>query len=360
MSFSFKNFISLLNVAIQNQARDIHLRQDEEPCLRIKNELVPIQTRPLTEEDMQDVIKILLTKEKAQELFQKFELDGSIGIEGLCRVRYNIYRSMGHFSVILRIIKFNIPTLKELNLSSVIESIALAKKGLIIITGVTGSGKSTTLAGMLDFINHHQNSHIITIEDPIEYVYQSKKSRFSQREVGTDTSDFASGLRAALRQDPDVIAIGEIRDTETISTALKAAETGHIVFSTMHTTDSMTTIGRILSMFPANEQEEVRKRLAYNLHATIGQRMLLGKMGQSIVAQEIMISTAGIRDCILGKDDLSRIPGLISQGMGKAINGGQTFDQHIMQLLEKGIISKDVAFEAASSQSDFTQKLFVD
>jgi len=185
-------------------------------------------------------------------------------------------------------------------------------------------------------------------------------SRISQREVGKDTENFSTGLRSALRQDPDVILIGEMRDPVTADIALKAAETGHVVFSTLHTTNTVTTIGRIISMFPTHEQVEVRKRLAENIYAIVGQRMLPGKTGNIVIAQEITITSPGIRDCILGKDDLNRITHIISQGTGKSTNGGQTFDQHIMYLYQKGMITKNVALEAVSSQSDFIQKLLVE
>ncbi len=361
MPFSLKNLSSLLNVAIQHKASDIHIRTDEVPCLRIRGDLVPIQTKTFSAGDISDIIKILLSDEKQYEqLNNKTEIDGAFGIEDLCRVRFNIFRYFGHYGIVLRVINTQVPSLASLDMSKTISRIALQSRGLILVTGATGSGKSTTLAAMIDHINENRSSHIITIEDPIEYLHTQKKSRISQREVGKDTEDFTSGLRSALRQDPDVISIGEMRDPITANIALKAAETGHVVFSTLHTTNTVTTIGRIISMFPAHEQPEVRKRLAENLYAIIGQRMLPGKNGRTVIAQEIMVTSAGIRDCIAGKDDLNRIPQIISQGQGKSTNGGQTFDQHIMFLYQKGFIEKEVALDAVSSQSDFIQKLIVE
>jgi len=361
MGFSLKNLSSLVNVAIQHKASDIHIRTNEMPCLRIRGDLVPVQTKTFTLDDINDIIKIIVTdKDQLASLNSKAELDGAFSIEGLCRVRFNIFRYFNQYGLVLRIINTEIPSLANLDMSKAVAKIALQKRGMILITGATGSGKSTTLAAMINHINENRSSHIITIEDPIEYLHPQKMSRISQREVGRDTEDFTSGLRSALRQDPDVISIGEMRDPVAANIALKAAETGHVVFSTLHTTNTVTTIGRIISMFPAHEQPEVRKRLAENLYAIIGQRMLPGKNGKTVIAQEIMVTSPGIRDCISGKDDLNRIPHVIVQGTGKSTNGGQTFDQHIMYLYQKGFIEKEIALDAVSSQADFIQKLIVE
>lgn len=361
MAFSAKNLASLLTVAIQHKASDVHIRCGEVPCLRIKGELVPIQTKTFTEEDVLDIIKIITEKERNRiDIDKILELDGAYEATDICRVRYNIFRYFSHFGIIMRVIRTQVPSLEELDMPSIVSKIALQKRGLILVTGPTGSGKSTTLASMMNHINENSASHIITIEDPIEFYHPQKKSRISQREVGKDTQNFSTGLRSALRQDPDVISIGEMRDPETVEIALKAAETGHVVFSTLHTTNTLTTIGRIISMFPAHEQAEARKRLAENIYAIIGQRMIPGKNGRVVIAQEIMVTSPGIKDCITGKDDINRIPHIISQGQGKSTNGGQTFDQHIMFLFQKGIISKEVAMESVSSQSDFIQKLLVE
>jgi twitching motility protein PilT len=361
MGFSLKNLSSLLTVAIQHNASDIHIRTNEVPCLRIRGELVPVQTKIFSVEDISDIIKILLAEgNQSAELDRKTEIDGAFGIENLCRVRFNIFRYFGVFGIVLRIVNTQVPSLVSLDMPKILSQIALSRRGMILVTGATGSGKSTTLAAMINHINENSGSHIITIEDPIEYLHPQKMSRISQREVGKDTDDFTSGLYSALRQDPDVISIGEMRDPITANIALKAAETGHVVFSTLHTTNTVTTINRIISMFPSHEQPDARKRLAENLYAIIGQRMLPGKNGRTVIAQEIMVTSPGIKDCIAGKDDINRIPHIISQGLGKSGNGGQTFDQHIMYLLQKGFIEKDVALNAASSQSDFVQKLIVD
>jgi twitching motility protein PilT len=360
MAFTLKNLASLSSVAINHKASDIHLRTNEVPCLRIRGELVPVQTKIFSQTDMNDIVKLLLDKSEISQSDLMAEIDGAYSIPELCRLRFNIYTYFGQIGIVLRIINTQVPTLASLEMPKLIGKIALNRRGLVLITGATGSGKSTTLAAMIDQINENQSSHIITIEDPVEYLHSQKKSRVSQREVGRDTESFSSGLRAALRQDPDVISIGEMRDPETANIALKAAETGHMVLTTLHTTNTVTTIGRIISMFPTHEQNEVRKRLAENLYAVVGQRMLQGKNGRVVIAQEIMVTSPGIRDCISGKDDINRIPLIISQGQGKSTNGGQTFDQHIMYLYQQGLIEKEVALEAVSSQSDFIQKLIIE
>ncbi|MEI8347815.1 MAG: PilT/PilU family type 4a pilus ATPase [Pseudomonadota bacterium] len=361
MAFSLKNLTNLLQVALQHNASDIHLRTEEMPCLRIRGDLIPIQTRQFSKEDMLDIAKILFNND---EIFARIgqinEMDGGFGITDLCRMRYNFFRYSNRIGIVLRIIKTKIPNVDELGIPTLIDKIADCPRGLVLVTGATGSGKSTTLAAMIHHINISRPCHIVTIEDPIEYVHTQIKSRISQREVGLDTIDFPIALRSALRQDPDVILIGEMRDTETISTALKAAETGHTVFSTVHTTDAITTIGRIISMFPSSEQEEVRKRLAENLYATIGQRLLSStKKNGLCVAMEIMINGVGVKECITGKENINRIPEIIAEGRGKGGNGSQTFDQHLMDLFESGLITKETALEAATSQSNFLQKLLV-
>ena len=362
MAFTLKNLTSLLTVAVQNRASDIHIRSNEQPCLRIRGDLVPIQTKAFSLDDIVDIVKIFSTPELdySEMIKQKAEIDGSFSVEGLCRLRFNIFKYFGQLGIVIRIVNTRIPSVADLDIAKVIPQIALQKRGLILVTGATGSGKSTTLAAMINHINENRSTHIITIEDPIEYLHTQKKSRISQREVGKDTPDFTSGLRSALRQDPDIILIGEMRDLATVDIALKAAETGHAVFSTLHTTNAIATIGRIISLYPPHEQPEIRKRLAEALYAVIGQRMLPGKNGKIVVAQEILITTPGVKECIAGKDDISRINTILSGGVSKSNNGSQTFDQHIMSLFQKGIIDKETALEASSSQSDFIQKLTIE
>ena len=361
MAFSEKNLISLVKVAMDNRASDIHLRTDETPCLRIRGEMIPVQTKSFSIDDLKDISQILFKNpEMTARLDQIQEQDGGHDIPELCRLRYNFYRYNGKIGIILRIVLNQIPTIDQLGLKPVIKKIAETHRGLILVTGATGSGKSTTLAAMINHINETRACHIVTIEDPIEYIHPQKRSRISQREIGSDTEDFSLGLRAALRQDPDIILIGEMRDPETITIALKAAETGHMVLSTVHTTNALNTVGRIISMFPKEEQDYVRKRLADNLYATISQRMLRSTQKSVVIAQEIMITNPGIKECISGEEPTSRIPTIIAQGKNKSGVGSQTFDQHIMELYNDGQITKETALSAVSSESDFLQNLLVE
>lgn len=359
MAFSKQNLVSLIKVAVDHGASDVHIRTGEKPCLRIRGELVPIQTKEFLPEDVQEIAKIVLQKKELIEKLPKLkEYDGGFAIQGLCRIRYNFFRYDKKIGLIFRIVNNQIPTLKSLGLPSILGKIANERRGLILVTGPTGSGKSTTLAAMIDHINESRSCHVVTVEDPVEYLHPQKKSRITQREVGKDTDDFASALRGALRQDPDVILIGEMRDPETVQIALKAAETGHTVFSTVHTTNAVATMGRIISMFPPEEQKDVRKRLSVNLHATISQRMLKRADSKGVViAQEIMVTTPGVRECIEGDEPLERIVDIIEEGFGPGGNGSQSFDQHIMWLFQNRIIDKATALGAVSSQSDFIQKL---
>jgi twitching motility protein PilT len=362
VAFSEKNLVSLVKVAVQHNASDIHIRTGESPCLRIRGDMIPVQTKNFSFEDVEDIAKILIGSTRSNfNISEINELDGAYAVEDLCRLRFNFFRYNQNIGIILRIINTKIPSISDLGLVPIVKDIANQRRGLILLTGATGSGKSTTLAAMINQINEQRNCHIITIEDPIEYLHTQKKARITQREVGSDTENFSGALRAALRQDPDVILIGEMRDPETISIALKAAETGHVVFSTIHTTNAVASIGRIIAMYPPEEQEDVRKRLAENLYATISQRMLkTAKDRQVVIAQEVMITSPGIKECILGEEPLSRITAIIEENKGDGGNGSQSFDQHIFELYNQGRISKEVALEAVSSQSDFIQKLTVD
>jgi twitching motility protein PilT len=348
MAFNKQNLFSLIQVAVQHKASDVHIRQDEPPCLRIRGELVPIQTKPFSKQDLLEISAIILQKKSLVENMSKLmEHDGGFAIPKLCRIRYNFFRYNRKIGVILRIINEDIPSLESLNMPKAVKR-----------TGPTGSGKSTTLAAMIDYINVNEKCHIISVEDPIEYLHTQKTARITQREIGRDTLNFNDALRAALRQDPDVILIGEMRDPETVQIALKAAETGHVVYSTVHTTDVLSTIGRIISMFPPEEQEDVRKRLAINLNSVISQRMLRTSDKKNVViAQEIMRTTPGIKECILGDEPLARIQDIIQEGKGKSGNGSQSFDQHVMDLFQSGRIDKETALASVSSESDFITKL---
>jgi twitching motility protein PilT len=359
MALTKEAFLSLIKSASLSGVSDIHLRTDEKPCFRMRGDLVPVKLDPLSPEDMKLACSIMI---KDPEVMNKIDVikehDGSFSVPKICRVRYNLMRYQGKLGLILRLISDKIPTTEDLKLPSVINKIASANAGLVLVTGATGSGKSSTLAAMINYINRNSALHILTLEDPVEYVHTPLKARITQREIGQDTSDFNSALRSALRQDPDIILIGEMRDAETISIALKAAETGHLVFGTVHTTDALSTIGRLISMFPPEEQNVVRVRIADNLHATISQRLLKTTDGKGrVAAQEIMINNPGIKESILDSSKTKEIYTYIEKGAGKGGSGAQSFDQHITKLYKQGLISMEEAKSNATRPEDFERNL---
>lgn len=359
MALTPEAFVSIVKAAAASGVSDIHLRTDEKPCFRLRGDLVPVKMDPMTSDDLKLVCKILI---KDAEVLKKFdtvkEYDGSFTVPGICRVRYNLLRYQGKIGLILRLISEKIPTTEELKLPVVINKIAEANAGLVLVTGATGSGKSSTLAAMINYINRTSAVHILTLEDPVEYVHMPVKARITQREIGSDTNDFNSALRSALRQDPDIILIGEMRDAETISIAMKAAETGHLVFGTVHTTDALSTIGRLISMFPPEEQSVVRTRIADNLHATISQRLLKTTDGKGrVAAQEIMINNPGIKESILDPSRTKEIYTYIEKGAGEGGSGAQSFDQHITKLYNDGLITMDEAKSNATKPEDFERNL---
>ena len=318
---------------------------------------MPVKMDPMTNDDIKLACSLMI---KDADVLKKLdtikEHDGSFTVPKICRVRYNLMRYQGKLGLILRLISDKIPTTEELKLPAVINKIAEANAGLVLVTGATGSGKSSTLAAMINYINRNSAVHVLTLEDPVEYVHTPIKARITQREIGQDTSDFGSALRSALRQDPDIILIGEMRDAETISIALKAAETGHLVFGTVHTTDALSTIGRLISMFPPEEQSVVRVRIADNLHATISQRLLKTSDGKGrIAAQEIMINNPGIKESILDPAKTKEIYMYIEKG--KNTSGAQSFDQHITKLYKDGLITMEEAKGNATRPDDFERNL---
>jgi twitching motility protein PilT len=362
MAFSAENFKTLMQLGVKHKASDIHLRTGEPPAFRVRGTLKSVESKPLTIEDMKNIAKLIIhDKEVAERLGKIQEYDGGFTLEGICRIRYNLFRyRQGRLGIIFRLIKTEIPTVESLGLSPTITKIAEARRGLVLVTGATGAGKSTTLAAIINHINHNRGAHIITLEDPIEYVYESQKARISQREIGVDSDNFVSALRGALRQDPDVILIGELRDPETMGIALKAAETGHMVYATVHTTNALQTITRLVSMFPPEEQKEIRKRLSEALYATISQRLLKGVQKDKLyVAQEIMVNNPGIKECIDGSESLEKINYFISKhaDQNRGSEDNQSFDDHILELFKEGKISKKTAYESVESQVDFVKKL---
>jgi twitching motility protein PilT len=357
MAFTKEAFFNLVKSANASGVSDIHLRTDEKPCFRMRGDLIPVKVEPLTNDDLKMICAIMIKDEDVMKRLDKVkEHDGSFSVPKVCRVRYNLMRYQGKMGLILRLISDKVPTTEELKLPAVINKIAEANAGLVLVTGATGSGKSSTLAAMINYINRTAAVHILTLEDPVEYVHSPIKARVTQREIGADTSDFNSALRSALRQDPDIILIGEMRDAETISIALKAAETGHLVFGTVHTTDALSTIGRLISMFPPEEQNVVRTRIADNLHATISQRLLKTVDGKGrIAAQEIMINNPGIKESIMDPHKMKEIYMYIEKG--KNGSGAQSFDQHITALYKAGLISMEEAKGNATKPEDFERNL---
>lgn len=349
--------LKLLQWAVQNGVSDVHLREGEAPALRIKGDLAAVKAVAYTAADLKDICTIITGEPfdpKGHDLLR--EIDGSFEVPSVARFRYNIFKHDQKLGVVMRLIPLKVPTIESLGFSDVIRRIALSERGFVLVTGATGSGKSTTLAAMIDLLNQKRHAHIITIEDPVEFIHTPVKSRISQREIGRDTSTFASALRAALRQDPDVILVGEMRDIESIDIALKAAETGHLVFSTVHTTDAPKTIGRLVSMFPAEEQQMVRLRLADALKATISQRLLKRVDGNGrIVAQEIMIVNTAIQECIVDAARTAEIPTFMENATDTL--GSQTFTQNLKQLYASGIISLETAKNASPNGADFERDL---
>jgi twitching motility protein PilT len=321
---------------------------------RVNKQLVPLKADALTPDATRAVAKLVSVGQVASgDIDQLQEFDGSYSLTGVARFRVNVYRQRGSLALVLRIIPRDIPTLESLQVPPIIRKIAEEERGLVLVTGATGSGKSTTLAAMVDHINRTRRSHILTIEDPIEFLHSDVQCSVSQREVGLDTRNFVLGMRAALRQDPDVILVGEMRDAESIDIALKAAETGHLVFSTVHTTDASKTIGRIVSVFPAEEQKNVRLRISENLRATISQRLIPRAQGL-VVACEIMICTGTIRE-IIADPSQGAIKDVIEQSRQQYHM--QSFDQHLVELLKAGIITKGTALATATNPADFERNL---
>jgi twitching motility protein PilT len=353
-------FEKFLSAATRAGASDIHIKSGAQPSLRVNGLLKEVKTEPISAAALEDLAAYMLQDSgyAPQDMASMRDLDSSFVVDGVGRFRVNVFRQQGHLSAVLRVIPNDIPTLDELNLPPVLKSIAQSERGLVLVTGVTGSGKSTTLAALVNEINRTCRKHIVTIEDPVEFIHQDQQSRVSQREIGRDTESFALALRAALRQDPDVILVGEMRDAVTIDTALKAAETGHLVLSTVHTTDAAKTVGRIIDVFPHDAQPAVRIRLAENLKATISQRLLRRSDGQGrVVAMEIMVMTLMAQELIREPERTHELTDYIQKG--RELYGSQSFDQHLIELYQEGVVSLEVAKQAASNPSDFERSLYI-
>ena len=346
----------LFKAAIERGASDIHIKTGDFIRARIHGELQPLTQKRLSVEQVTGIALKLIPHEEDRQNFDKIlDYDCSWGIPGVGRFRVNIMKQRGSPMIVMRSIPIEIPSTSDLGLPPMVDKIANHERGLILVTGVTGSGKSSTMAAMIDWMNKNKALHIVTLENPIEFLHRDNKSSISQRGIGTDTESFVSGLRAVLRQDPDVILIGEMRDKTTIETALKAAETGHLVVSTLHTKNATQTISRIIAVFPPEEQDLIRIRLSESLQAVLSQRLVRKKDGGRVAAMEIMPVTATIRDCIRDPVRMDDISDLIAEG--KDHYGSQTFDQHLMDLVKSGVVDFQLAMAAASNPADFDLKM---
>ncbi len=342
----------LLSEMMARKASDLHLRVGIRPILRIDGQLTQVDAEELTKEDIDAFIEKILDESQRKRFYARNEMDLALSVSRLGRFRVNLYRQRGTPGIAIRAVNTVVPSFSELHLPEVIKKLCNERRGLIVVTGTTGSGKSTTLAAMIEQINATRSNNILTVEDPIEYIYSNKKSVICQREVGGDTESFGASLRHAFRQDPDVILIGEIRDLETMSIALTAADTGHLVLTTLHTLDAVETISRIVSFFPPHQHQQVRLLLAGTLKAIISQRLLSrsDRPGR-IPAVEVLIGTAAIRESILDESKTNTIHDLIESGMVQY--GMQTFDQSIMKHHRAGLISYEEAMNYATNPDDF-------
>jgi twitching motility protein PilT len=343
----------IIKAAVDRGASDLHIKAGDVFRARINGKLVPLTKQRLTPDQTKAIALRLIASEEDRARIDKIrDYDCSWGMPGIGRFRVNILRQRSSFMIVMRVIPFDVPTFESLKLPAVLGQVAAAERGMILVTGVTGSGKSSTMAAIINHINQNQQRHILTLENPIEFLHRDINCSVTQREIGTDTDDFRMGLRAALRQDPDVVLIGEMRDAETIDTAMKAAETGHLLVSTLHTPDAVTTISRIVSMFPPEEQEIARLRLAEALHAVVSQRLLPRADGQGrAAALEVMLCTGTARDMIKDKDRTPELHDYIKESREQY--GMQTFDQHLMDLVADGLVTYETAVTASSNPADF-------
>jgi twitching motility protein PilT len=350
------NFKAILQEMIKQNASDLHLKVGRPPTLRVQGELSPLPQAAMRPEDLKSLAEQVMSPRQVKEFAEHKEADFAIGVPGIGRFRVNVYQQRGTIAYALRSIPYQTSTVEELNLPAVVEQIAMKPRGLVLVTGITGSGKSTALAAMIQHINEKRHANIITIEDPIEFLHRDINCHINQREVGTDTGSFSQALRRVLRQDPDVILLGEIRDLDTLDTALKAADTGHLVFSTLHTTDATQTINRVLSFYPPHQQAEVRFSLSSALQAVVSLRLVprMDKPGR-IPACEVLINTGTVRDNIRDMEKSLNIPDLIKDGTIQY--GMQTFDQSLMNWYLKKIISYETAVFYATTPSEFALRV---
>ena len=350
------NFKIVLQTMAQQGGSDLHLKIGRPPTMRLNGELVAMDMAPLRPEDLRSIGEQIIPPKQRREFDESKDADFAIGVPGVGRFRVNVYQQRGSLAYAFRAIAFQALSMEELNLPPVLKEIALKPRGLVLVTGITGSGKSTALASMIQYVNENRHANVITIEDPIEFLHRDIKCHINQREVGTDTTSFAQALRRVLRQDPDIIMIGEIRDLETLEIALKAADTGHMVFSTLHTMDATQTINRILSFYPPHEQADIRFQLSTALQAVVCLRLVprADKPGR-IPATEILVNSAAVSENIRDASKALAIPDLIREGTVQY--GMQSFDQSLLNWYKQGVISYESALFASSSPSEFALRV---
>lgn len=345
---------AFLRKAVEEGVSDVHLRIDEVPVVRKDGKIVKTNYPVIKEKDISHVLNVVLPKYLRTKVQAAFDLDFSYEIKGVSRFRINMARQLGNTSLVFRIIPYEIPSFEELRLPPALNLFSKFNSGIVLVTGPTGSGKSTTIASLIDLINKNERKHIITIEDPIEFIYSNKNCIITQRQVEIDTLSFPDGVKYALRQDPDVILIGEIRDIETLTSAMKAAETGHLVIASLHTNDAIQTVNRIVGMFDPSDRGNVRKQLAETLRACVAQKLLPVKSGHGrIPACEIMVVTPTIKDFII-KDELEQIYDLVKKG---SYNDMITMNMSLLQLIKEGFISKETAIEVSENKVEIEQML---
>jgi len=343
----------IIKAAVDRGASDLHIKAGDVFRARIDGKLVPLTKQRLTPDQTKAIaLRLIANEEDRARIDRVRDYDCSWGMPGIGRFRVNILRQRSSFMIVMRVIPFDVPTFETLKLPAVLAEVATAERGMILVTGVTGSGKSSTMAAIINHINQTQHRHILTLENPIEFLHRDINCSVTQREIGVDTDDFRTGLRAALRQDPDVIQIGEMRDSETIDTAMKAAETGHLLVSTLHTPDAVTTVSRIVSMFPPEEQEIARLRFSEAVHAVVSQRLLPRADGHGrAAALEVLLATGTARDLIRNRDRTPALHDYIKDSREQY--GMQTFDQHLMDLVADDVVTYETALAASSNPSDF-------
>jgi len=350
------NIRTVLDKMIAARASDLHLKAGTPPVVRVDGVLYTLDEPPPSAQDLREVANQLLNEEQRNFFSTHSEIDFAFGVSGLARFRANIFMQRGTAALALRHVPVEVPTLDDLGLPPVVRELAFSPRGLILVTGRTGSGKSTTLAAMIDTINRTTTRNVITVEDPIEFLHRDRLSFIHQREVGLDTQSFHDGLRYVLRQDPDIILVGEIRSLETMSTALMAADTGHLVMSTLHTTDVVQSLQRIISFYPPHQHDEIRMSLAANLRAVISQRLIPRRDGAGRVPScEVMVSTPTIREYILNPEKIPLIHAIVAEGVTQY--GMQTFDQSVLALLREGLITEEEALRNCNNPNELSLKL---